>query len=120
MAERPDMTELLEASLRATALRRNVIARNIANVRTPGFRRSAVQFEQRLAEAMKSARGIETDDLKAVTHQPKDTPVSADGNDVSLDVEVGEMIKNDVRHKIYLRLLSGRYRKMEMAIRGQL
>ena len=119
MAERPGITELLEAGLRATSLRRDVIANNIANVRTPGFRRSEVLFEERLAEAMRSGGGVAAADLAATTQQPRNTPVSADGNDVSLDVEVGEMVKNDVRHKIYLRLLNGTYRKMEMAVRGE-
>ena len=47
------------------------------------------------------------------------TPVDARGNDVSLDVEVGELVKNAAMTKTYLRLLNKVYRQMELAIQGE-
>ena len=50
--------------------------------------------------------------------QPRNTPVDSQGNDVNLEMEVGEMIKNNAMYKTYMRLLAGVYRKMESAIQG--
>ena len=47
------------------------------------------------------------------------TTVDSRGNDVDLDVEVGEMIKNGARYKMYVRLLNKMYKQMEMAIGGR-
>jgi flagellar basal body rod protein FlgB len=36
---------------------------------------------------------------------PSDTPVKANGNDVSLELEIGQMVKNTLRHETLARLL---------------
>ena len=48
-----DVTErALEVGLHGTELRQQVIANNLANVNTPGFKRSDVEFQRQLAEAL--------------------------------------------------------------------
>jgi flagellar basal body rod protein FlgB len=49
-------------------------------------------------------------------YEVKETPVKPNGNDTSLEVEVGEMVKNSLRHKAYIRLLSNKYNQIELAI----
>ena len=49
-------------------------------------------------------------------YHPKQTPVKSNGNDVNLESEVGEMVKNTLRHKAYIRLLNKKYHQMELAI----
>ncbi|NOR66298.1 MAG: hypothetical protein GQ528_02965, partial [Woeseiaceae bacterium] len=51
--------------------------------------------------------------------EPKVTPVKADGNDTSLEVEVGQMVKNSLRHKTYVRLLNKKYNQLELAMGGR-
>ena len=48
----PDVLAILERGLDAASLRQTVIANNIANVDTPGFKRSEVVFESELAQAL--------------------------------------------------------------------
>lgn len=48
-------TGMLEKALDAAALRQQVIANNIANVNTDGYRPQAVAFEERLNELCKQA-----------------------------------------------------------------
>jgi len=48
--------------------------------------------------------------------RPKNTPVDASGNDVTLEMDIGEMVKNVGMQKTYLRLLARTYRKMESAM----
>mgnify|MGYP000530431163 CR=1 FL=1 len=43
----------LQKALDAASLRQNVLANNIANVNTPGFKRSYVSFEESLQQALK-------------------------------------------------------------------
>jgi len=114
-----DMTILryLEAGLRAEGARQKAIANNLANLNTPGYRRMAVRFEQVLAEAIDRGRQVEPDDLAPEFFQPCNTPVNANGNDVSLDAEVGEMVKNSLRHETYMLLLKKKYAQIQEAIR---
>ena len=118
MVKRPDITQCLEAAMRGANLRQAVIANNIANVNTPGYRRRAVEFEKFLAKAMASGEEVKAADITMKIFQPKDTTPDSTGNDVNRETEFGEMIKNDAMYKTYVRLLSKMYRQMEMAIGG--
>ncbi len=110
------IVELLEAGLRAEALRQRAIANNVANLQTAGYRRLDVKFEQLLAKAMESGDDFDLSELEAELYQPKNTAVNPNGNDVNLDAEVGELIKNSLRQRAFVRLLSKKYNQIERAI----
>ncbi len=42
--------------------------------------------------------------------------MKSNGNDVSLEAEVGRMVKNSLRHTAYIRLLRKKYSQIELAI----
>lgn len=111
-----NVIDYLEAGLKAASLRGKVIANNLANLGTPGFRRSTVEFDKYLAEALSSGGPVDLTEISPQIVQLHNTPVGPEGNDVSLDMEVGEMIKNSTTYKIYLRLMSKLYRQMELAM----
>ena len=119
MDSRARVIEYLQAGLRAAGMRQAVIANNIANLKTPGYRRSTVNFEQHLAEALEASRPVDLTRIIPEVVQPMATPVKANGNDVDMDREVGELIKNTGKYKLYLRLISKLYRQMEQAIGAQ-
>lgn len=108
---------LLEAGMRAEGIRQQAIAHNIANINTPGFRRSDVKFEEILKEALKKNESIDPDSLKPEIYQPQNTPLNEFDNDVSLDSEVGEMVKNTIKHRTYMLLLKKKYQQMDAAIK---
>jgi len=116
MSNGNSIVSILEAGLRANAVRGRVTANNVANVDTPGFKRSAVRFEEVLADRLKSGQELDVKDLVSEVFRPLDTPARRDGNDVSMDMEIGDMIKNGARHKAYIRLLAKRYRQMDQAM----
>jgi len=118
MGERASLTDMIEAGLRGIGLRQAVIANNIANLNTPGYRRGAVEFEKLLAETLERARPEDLAALEPMVYRPMTTPINADGNDVSLDMEVGDLIKNSGTYKLYLRLMAKLYEQMELAVRG--
>ncbi|MEI8192009.1 MAG: flagellar basal body rod protein FlgB [candidate division NC10 bacterium] len=118
MANPTQVTQYLEASLRAATLRQKVIANNIANIDTPGYRRQTVNFEQILSSAIRQGRPVEMDKLNESIIQTSEGPLNERGNDVDLDVEMGELIKNASQYKTYCRMLSRLYRQMDQAMSG--
>jgi flagellar basal-body rod protein FlgB len=105
----------LESAIRAEGLRQQAIASNIANSQTPGYRRIDVRFSDLVAEAMAGGEDA-PEEIKGLLVRPMNTPVDARGNDVNLDAELGEMVKNTLLQKTYVRLLARKYRQVEMAI----
>ncbi|GAH75251.1 unnamed protein product, partial [marine sediment metagenome] len=59
---------------------------------------------------------VELSEIEPQIHQPKQTPVKSNGNDVDLETEVGKMVKNTLRHKAYIRLLSKKYSQIVLAM----
>jgi flagellar basal-body rod protein FlgB len=115
MAE-TSIVELIEAGLRAEALRQKTIANNVANLQTPGYRRLDVRFEQLLAKAIGSGGQFDLEEIEPEVYQPKNTSVNPNGNDVNIEVEVGELAKNNLRQKAFIRLLNKKYSQIDEAI----
>ena len=116
MSKTNSITDYLEAGIKAESLRQKAIANNVANLKTPGYRRIDVKFKKLLAKALDSPGGIDLSKIEAEIYQPKETPVKSNGNDVNLETEVGEMVKNTLRHKAYIRLLNRKFKQIELAI----
>ncbi len=116
MSKTDSIVALIDAGIKAEGLRQKAIANNVANLETPGYRRIDVKFEEILAKSLDSSGSVDLSELEPQIYQPKKTPVKSNGNDVNLEDEVGAMIKNSLRHKTYIRLLSKRYKQIELAI----
>ena len=82
---------LLSQLLDTAALRHRVIAQNVANVNTPGYRRLAVSFEDDLARALASPSGDLPVKPRVVV---ADGPERVDGNTVDLNSEMNDMTRN--------------------------
>ncbi len=113
-----NIDDYLIAGLKTASMRGAVIANNIANLETPGYRRRDVEFETMLASAMSRGKEIDLDDIQPRIFQPMNTQVNSSGNDVNIELEVGQMIKNSARYKTYMRLLSKLYSQMQLAIQS--
>jgi len=116
MEKTTNILTFLEAGIRAESLRQRAIANNTANIQTPGYRRIDVDFERLLEAAMDGRGAVDFDEVVPTFYHPLNTPVKSNGNDVSLEAEVGEMVKNTLRHKAYVRLLGKKYQQIEAAI----
>ena len=117
MSKTSNIIDFLEAGIRAESLRQKAIANNVANLQTPGYRRIDVKFKELLTKALDSSGDVDFNQIEAQIYQPKQTPVKSNGNDVNLETEVGEMVKNTLRHKTYIRLLQKKYSQMEFAMK---
>ena len=121
------MIDFLRAGLKGAGLRQSLIANNIANMHTPGFHRGQVQFEtlltddamfeKVLSEALEDHKAPDLEAADALIFTPNTTELNETGNDVSLDMEVGEMVKNVTRYKTYIRLLGRELRNLDLAVR---
>lgn len=86
------------------SLRHRVAANNIANVNTPGFKRSHVPFEAELREAIDSGERDEGKLLRALDRMEVAAEVDyltesrEDGNNVDIEQEIAEMTKNQIRY----------------------
>ncbi len=116
MANEMNMINYIEAGLKAEGIRQKAIANNVANMNTPGYRRIDLRFEELLAKAIESNGRIDVSEIKPEFYQPKTTPVKTNGNDVSLDMEVGAMVKNSLRHQAFMMLLKKKYAQFSAAI----
>jgi flagellar basal-body rod protein FlgB len=111
-----NIIDIIDAGIQAESLRQKAIAGNVANLETPGYRRVDVAFKDMLAKALDASGDVDLENLKPELFQPENTTVKSNGNDVSLEVEVGEMVKNSLRHKTYIRLLQKKYAQLDLAM----
>ena len=116
MSKAGNIVDLIDAGIRAEALRQKAIANNVANLETPGYRRIDVKFEELLAKCLRSNGEFNLSEVEAQIYRPKQTEVKSNGNDVNLEAEIGQMIKNTLRHKAYIRLLTKKYNQIELAM----
>lgn len=99
-------------------LRQKVISQNLANVNTPGYQRLDVEFESQLAEILKS-NGRSTGPLPTPTIvREQGLPNRADGNNVDIDREVGQLNKNSLSFDTYSHILASHFDALRRATRG--
>jgi flagellar basal-body rod protein FlgB len=116
-------SQALAGAMRGGAARQAALANNIANVDTPGFVRSDVDFQQTLASALDRAQRASarnTDLLAQLSTSPQkdfSSPARADGNNVSIDREMAEMSENALRFQAAGEALSARMRMLRTAMK---
>ncbi|UFN43178.1 flagellar basal body rod protein FlgB [Nocardioides okcheonensis] len=104
----PDaVSSVLATALDGLATRQNVIADNIANVDTPGFRARAVDFESSLSAALQ--RGEMPAGGVTPTATPTDAPVGLDGNNVDLRKESLAAMQTQFQYQMVTRAVSDRF-----------
>ena len=113
MTVKPSQFDTLSRLIQATEQRHKVISNNIANVNTPGYIRREVSFEGVLKEQQQGVSG----ELEVVNDTS--TPRRADGNNVDIDMEMGQLNKNHLVHQTLVQVLTGQVRTMRSAITGQ-
>jgi flagellar basal-body rod protein FlgB len=109
----------LRVALTGLAQRQRVIANNISNVETPGFRAGKVQFEAALDSAVSSgASAQEIGSIEAKVGESLE-PTRLNGNNVNIDHETLANVDTGLRYQLMLRALDGKYSTLRTIIRGQ-
>ena len=104
----------LHSALRGLSTRQRVIADNVANIQTPGFRAGRVEFEAALSSA------IEDGDSPAVeaSLSRSSAPTRLDGNNVNLDEETIAGLETSMRYELTVRAMSEKFALLRTAIKG--
>ncbi len=111
--------ELLSKLLDLTTAKNKVIANNIANVNTPGFKKFEVAFQKELRKAVESKDIDKVKNIQESVTLSKDKSTRKDGNNVDLDKELVAFYQMADRHNIYLEILSKKFKGMIAAIQGR-
>ena len=114
--------------------RQKLLANNIANADTPGFKAQDIDFSKTLEKAVRgggsgglkmnatsdrhfkgSLSGAASLDLKyRIPHQP-----SMDGNTVDMDIERSQFADNNIRHETSLKMLSSSISRIKSAMQPE-
>ena len=136
------MMDFQASALRLRGERQRVIASNIANADTPGYKARDFDFGKALAEATGTATAAPTATATdagpsvaatqpghfGTTGNPASTTslayrqpyqASLDGNSVEIDVERAKFAENTIRYEAALRFLGGNIKSLQAAITGQ-
>ena len=125
---------LMEKSLDTLWLRQEVIAHNIANAETPGYKTQHVEFEEAFRQALVQNQGqlaLKTSTpghITITTGTPMDIqPVVVrenwhtkrmDGNNVDIDGEMTELAANTIQYNLTVQKLTGEMQRLRTAIAG--
>ena len=121
---------VLNAVLDVTQLRQRVIANNIANVSTKGFRKQTVRFQEYLDSFVRkpAVEGRRTDFRHIAVPKPMMNPevyepqsgVNDGGlNNVDVDMEMTELAENHLFFNVGARLLAGTFNGLKKSISGR-
>lgn len=122
----------LKKALGVYAQRHRVVAENIANVQTEGYRAREYQFEDLLAKAGAPSRvagtqtdahhlpvGLRTPELTDGREAEQENDVDNGVNNVDVDREMAELATTDLSYRLATRVLSMKYRILREAVTGQ-
>jgi len=121
-----DKTIGLQASaLLLRSKRSSLLASNIANADTPGFKAKDINFKQALeqmSQAVKSDNNVITNNQLSndlVQYRIPTQPDTGDGNSVDIQQEKMEFARNAMDYQVVLGLLDGSVKSIMKALRGE-
>ncbi|AQS59827.1 flagellar basal body rod protein FlgB [Desulforamulus ferrireducens] len=124
------MFTILQKGLDATSLRQRVIANNVANINTPGFKKSYVSFEDQLKAVIKNEGGTlkgthakhigtASGPLIPEVKQVKDTTMRYDGNNVDVDEEMVNLAATTIQYDVIAQGLIDQFNILGIVIGGR-
>ncbi len=110
----------LERVLDVSAFRHQVIATNLANVDTPGYRtRDVRSFAGEIDEAMASEDSpVAGSAFTPVAHEIRGLLERPDGNNVSVERESLLLAQNQLRFQVAVQFLKAEFHRLSSAING--
>ena len=112
-------------ALDASSLRQELIANNLANVNTPGFKRQDVAFEAKLSHALSerrlrgSAAVNPVDSVRPEIITQSSTSQRVDGNNVDMESENVNSAINTLRYEALSQMVGGYFGGLKAAISGR-
>ncbi|MGE4430620.1 MAG: flagellar basal body rod protein FlgB [Sphingobium sp.] len=105
-------------ALELRSQRLNLLASNIANASTPGYKARDIDFEAALAQATQNDASVDQAIDKSMGYRVPIQP-SLDGNTVELSTEQTLFSENAVKYRTTLSFLEGRINTITRALKGE-
>ncbi len=119
--------DTLKTALDVQLKRQELHAENIANAETPGYKKKYVAFEEYLQQSKMKLR-MNTTDEKHLSSSPNtvqakqitqdNTSITNDENNVDIEMETTEMVKDALRYQVLSRLMSANIDRYNTVIRN--
>lgn len=127
--------DILHRSMDVNMLRQSVIADNIANVDTPNFKRSEINFETSLRQALESEKQEVfpqrlTNEKHIPWHRPTDyrdvrprrnldftTSTKNNGNNVDIEIESMNLVNSQLAYQMMTENISSQFRQLNIVLR---
>ena len=122
-----DYVNVLGKAADASWIRNDLIANNIANYDTPGYKRQDIDFEDALKKAIQSADGSSMDarvsnlrkgslDVSAYTDYG-DYSYRLDQNNVDIDTEQVQLAENQIRYQALMDGINNEFSNLKSAMK---
>lgn len=96
-------------ALDGLSLRQRTVADNLANIDTPDFRATTIDFESALSSAIGSGRADELASGAGIVSRAVDTPVGPNGNNVDLRKETLSAMQSQFQYQMVTRAVTDRF-----------
>jgi flagellar basal-body rod protein FlgB len=106
------------AALEVRSQRMGLLASNIANASTPGFKAKDLDFSKALA-AVENNDGSGSGSVDSAVRYRVPNQASLDGNTVELSSEQTDFAENAVQYQTTLSFLNGRINQITRALKGE-
>ena len=121
--------ELHSQGMFIRAERAEVIASNIANADTPGYKAKGLDFQQALTQASQKQQmsmsstnakhfDVRTELNNNIDFRIPDQPDTGDGNTVDVQVERNLYLKNSIEYQASVQFLNGKVKSLKKVISG--
>jgi flagellar basal-body rod protein FlgB len=119
---------MLEESMNIASARHSLIASNLANIDTPGYKAKDIDFSEELKIALD--RTVNSDiswasgefsyesSYKPVVFESADSTMRQDGNTVDLDKQLGKLAKTTSKYNQATTLYSMKIKLLKQALQG--
>lgn len=122
-----DYINVLGKAADASWIRKDLIANNIANYDTPGYKRQDVDFEDALKQAIQSADGTNMDTKVANLRKGSldvspytdygDYSYRLDQNNVDVDTEQVQLAENQIRYQALMDSINSEFSNLKSAMK---
>ncbi|MFP4484050.1 MAG: flagellar basal body rod protein FlgB [Spirochaetota bacterium] len=127
--------DILHRTMDVNLLRRDVIANNIANADTPNFKRSAVNFETQLRDALENPREprfaaaltnekhipfrqpMHYQDVRPTRFLDTQTTAKNNGNNVDIEQESMNLLNNELMYTLLTNSISSQLSRVNLVLR---
>ncbi len=108
--------QVLATALDGVSMNQNAIANNIANVDTPHYRATKVDFQSALKAAIDDGRFTQGNASVQPQVTAETTPVGANGNNVDLSNETLAGVQAQYQYQVLSRAISDRFDRIHQSL----